>query len=125
MLVGRLCSLVADCAFSSHRFPRLGRFMVLLLRIRNSEVLEDGVAAQYLMEGETAVLGRSRNCNWHLPDPENAISARHCGIRPDRAFFILKDLSTNGTFVNDAVERLAEEHLINAGDLIRIGQYEV
>ena len=44
--------------------------MILLLTIRNPEVLEDGVAAQYLMEGETAVLGRSRNCNWHLPDPK-------------------------------------------------------
>jgi type VI secretion system FHA domain protein len=99
--------------------------MILLLTIRNSEVLEDGVAAQYLMEGETAVLGRSRNCNWHLPDPQNAISSRHCEIRRDRDFFILKDLSTNGTFVNDAVERMSEEHFINAGDLIRIGQYEV
>lgn len=99
--------------------------MILLLTIRNAEVLEDGMTAQYLMEGETAVLGRSRNCNWHLPDPQNAISSRHCEIRRDRDFFILKDLSTNGTFVNDAVERMAEEHLINAGDLIRIGQYEV
>jgi type VI secretion system FHA domain protein len=99
--------------------------MILLLTIRNPEVLEDGVAAQYLMEGETAVLGRSRNCNWHLPDPQNAISSRHCEIRRDRDFFILKDLSTNGTFVNDAVERMDEEHFINAGDLIRIGQYEV
>lgn len=99
--------------------------MILLLTIRNPEVLEDGVAAHYRMDGETAVLGRSRNCNWHLPDPQNAISSRHCEIRRDRDFFILKDLSTNGTFVNDAVERLAEEHLINAGDLIRIGQYEV
>jgi type VI secretion system FHA domain protein len=99
--------------------------MILLLTIRNPEVLEDGVAAQYVMDGETAVLGRSRNCNWHLPDPQNAISSRHCEIRRDRDFFILKDCSTNGTFVNDEVERLAEEHLINAGDLIRIGQYEV
>jgi type VI secretion system FHA domain protein len=99
--------------------------MILLLTIRNAEVLEDGMTAQYLMEGETAVLGRSRNCNWHLPDPQNAISSRHCEIRRDRDFFILKDLSTNGTFVNDSVERMAEEHLINAGDLIRIGQYEV
>jgi type VI secretion system FHA domain protein len=99
--------------------------MILILTIRNPEVLGDDVAAQYLMEGETAVLGRSRNCNWHLPDPQNAISSRHCEIRRDRDFFILKDLSTNGTFVNDAVERMDEEHFINAGDLIRIGQYEV
>ena len=99
--------------------------MILILTIRNPEVLQDDVPAQYLMDGETAVLGRSRNCNWHLPDPRNAISSRHCEIRRDRDFFILRDLSTNGTFVNDATERMSEEHLLGPGDLIRIGQYEV
>lgn len=99
--------------------------MILILTIRNPEALQEGTAAQFLMEGETAVVGRSRNCNWVLPDPRNAISSRHCEIRRDRDFFVLKDISTNGTFVNDATERMVEEHLINAGDLIRIGQYEV
>lgn len=99
--------------------------MILILTIRNPEALQEGTAAQYLMDGETAVLGRSRNCNWVLPDPRNAISSRHCEIRRDRDFFVLKDISTNGTFVNDSTERMTGEHLINAGDLIRIGQYEV
>lgn len=99
--------------------------MRLILTIRNSEILPEGTAAQFRMEGDSAVLGRSRNCNWHLPDPRNAISSRHCEIRRDRDFYILKDLSTNGTFVNDAAERMTGEHLINADDLIRIGQYEV
>ena len=99
--------------------------MILILTIRNPEALPEGTAAQYLMDGEVAVLGRSRNCNWVLPDPRNAISSRHCEIRRDRDFFVLRDISTNGTFVNDATERMVEEHLLNAGDLIRIGQYEV
>ena len=99
--------------------------MILILTVRNPEVLQDGTAAQYLMEGETAVLGRSRNCNWHLPDPQNAISSRHCEIRRDGDTFLLADISTNGTFVNDATERMSAEHQLGAGDLIRIGQYEV
>jgi type VI secretion system protein len=99
--------------------------MILILTIRNPEVLPEGTAPQYLMDGETAVLGRSRNCNWVLPDPRNAISSRHCEIRRGRDFFMLRDISTNGTFVNDATERLTGEHMLNAGDLIRIGQYEV
>ena len=99
--------------------------MILILTIRNPDVLQEGVTPQFLMDGETAVLGRSRNCNWYLPDPRNAISSRHCEIRRDRDFFVLKDISTNGTFVNDSTERMTEEHLINAGDLILIGQYEV
>jgi predicted component of type VI protein secretion system len=99
--------------------------MILILTIRNAEALQEGMAAQFLMDGETAVLGRSRNCNWHLPDARNAISSRHCEIRRDRDFFILRDISTNGTFVNDATERMTEEHLLKPGDVIRIGQYEV
>lgn len=99
--------------------------MILILTIRNPEVLQEGTAAQYLMDGETAVLGRSRNCNWHLPDPANAISSRHCEIRREGDAFLLTDLSTNGTFVNDATARMSAEHRLGPGDLIRIGQYEV
>jgi predicted component of type VI protein secretion system len=99
--------------------------MILILTIRNPEALQEGTAAQYLMEGETAVLGRSRNCNWVLPDPRNAISSRHCEIRREGDSFVLKDISTNGTFVNDATERMSAEHRLGAGDLIRVGQYEV
>ena len=99
--------------------------MILILTIRNPEILQDGTAAQYLMDGETAVLGRSRNCNWVLPDPRNAISSRHCEIRREGDAFILRDISTNGTYVNDATERMGAEHSLAAGDLIRIGQYEV
>jgi type VI secretion system protein len=98
--------------------------MILILTIRNADALQEGVAAQYMMDGTSAVIGRSRNCNWYLPDPRNAISSRHCEIRREGDAFLLKDISTNGTFVNDAPERITERP-IAAGDLIRIGQYEV
>jgi type VI secretion system protein len=98
--------------------------MILILTIRNADALQEGVAAQYMMDGPNAVIGRSRNCNWYLPDSRNAISSRHCEIRREGDAFLLKDISTNGTFVNDAPERITERP-IAAGDLIRIGQYEV
>jgi type VI secretion system protein len=98
--------------------------MILILTIRNAGALQEGVAAQYMMDGPNAVIGRSRNCNWYLPDPRNAISSRHCEIRREGDAFLLKDISTNGTFVNDAPERITEQALAH-GDLIRIGQYEV
>ena len=59
------------------------------------------------------------------PIPTNVISSRHCEIRRDGDAWLLKDISTNGTFLNDAAERLAEEHRIAEGDLIRIGHYEI
>jgi type VI secretion system protein len=99
--------------------------MILILTIRNPDSLQEGVAAQYMMDGPSAVIGRSRNCNWYLPDPRNAISSRHCAIRREGGAFMLKDISTNGTFLNDAPERISGERPIASGDLIRIGQYEV
>ncbi len=99
--------------------------MILILTIRNADALQEGVAAQYMMDGPSAVLGRSRNCNWYLPDPRNAISSRHCEIRRVDDVFMLRDISTNGTFLNDAPERITQERAIAPGDLIRIGQYEV
>jgi type VI secretion system FHA domain protein len=99
--------------------------MILILTIRNPEIIQDGTTAQFLMEGETAVLGRSRNCSWYLPDPRNAISSRHIEIRRAGDSFVLNDISTNGTFLNDDPERISGDYVLQAGDLIRIGQYEV
>jgi len=99
--------------------------MILILTIRNTGAVPDGMAAQYVVEGTGAVLGRSRNCNWNLPDATNAISSRHCEIRREGEVWILKDISTNGTFLNDAAERMSGERTIEPGDLIRIGGYEV
>jgi|GEM_PF-5304936 len=99
--------------------------MILILTIRNAEALQEGMAAQYVVEGTSAVLGRSRNCNWHLPDPTNAISSRHCEIRRDGEAWLIKDISTNGTYLNEAAERIGEERTIAPGDLIRIGGYQI
>jgi type VI secretion system protein len=99
--------------------------MILILTIRNAGALQEGMAAQYVVEGTGALIGRSRNCNWNLPDPTNAISSRHCEIRREGEAWILKDISTNGTFLNDAPERMSGERTIEAGDLIRIGGYEI
>jgi type VI secretion system protein len=99
--------------------------MTLILTVRNADALGEGAPAPFEVAGDMAVLGRSRNCDWPLPDPGNAISSRHCEIRREGDAWILKDISTNGTFLNDAAERLAVEHRIAEGDLLRIGHYEV
>lgn len=79
----------------------------------------------YRVEGDMIVVGRSRNCDWCLPDPTNAISSRHCELRRDGDAWLVKDISTNGTFLNGSAERMAEEHRLAEGDRLRIGQYEI
>ncbi|MEA3043935.1 MAG: type secretion system protein [Sphingomonadales bacterium] len=103
----------------------LARPMTLTLTVRNAEAPGEGAPAPFEVEGGPIVVGRSRNCDWPLPDPSNAISSRHCEIRRDGDAWLIKDISTNGTFLNDAAERLSAEHRIAEGDRFRIGRYEV
>jgi type VI secretion system FHA domain protein len=99
--------------------------MTLVLTVRNKDALQQGMAESFVMEGPSAVIGRSRNCDWHLPDPTNAISSRHCEINREADLFILTDISTNGTFLNGAVERMKLEHELEEGDVLTIGHFEI
>jgi predicted component of type VI protein secretion system len=76
--------------------------MSLTLTLRNPEAAPEGMAPSFTLQGDSAVIGRSARCDWHLPDPSNTISSRHAEIvRTDKGY-ALKDTSTNGTFVNGA-----------------------
>jgi type VI secretion system FHA domain protein len=98
--------------------------MTLILTIEAGGT-DEGPTSPYRMDGDMIVVGRSRNCDWHLPDPSNAISSRHCEIRRDGDAWLLKDISTNGTFLNGAAERMSGEHQLAEGDRLRIGPYEI
>ncbi|WP_394203338.1 type VI secretion system-associated FHA domain protein TagH [Shewanella waksmanii] len=76
---------------------------------------------------ESMTLGRSQNNDWHLPDPEKVVSGVHARIDKQHDGFYLSDLSTNGLFVNRAVEALGKErqHKLVDGDLLTFGDYEV
>jgi predicted component of type VI protein secretion system len=99
--------------------------MSLTLTIRNADAAPAGVATTFTVEGDGAVIGRSKNCDWNLPDPSNIVSSRHAEVRRDGDGYSVKDVSTNGTFLNGAGERLAGEHRIADGDVLRVGHYEL
>ena len=99
--------------------------MSLTLTLRNPDSAAEGMTTLFSLEGESALIGRSKNCDWNLPDPSNIISSRHAEIRRDGDSYVLKDISTNGTFLNNAPERMAGEHKLADGDVIRIGKYEL
>lgn len=77
------------------------------------------------LDGHGALIGRSPHADWHLPDPRHHISSRHCEISYRDGAYLLTDLSTNGTFVNDSAERLTAPHVLRDGDRIAIGDYRI
>jgi type VI secretion system FHA domain protein len=71
------------------------------------------------------VIGRGARCDWPIADRQLALSAKHCEIVRIEGRHVLRDLSTNGTFVNGSRKRLATEHVLRHGDRIAIGNYVI
>ncbi len=99
--------------------------MTLILTIRNQEAIKDGVVAIFAMSEDSAIVGRSKNNAWTLPDASNIVSSRHCEIRKQGDSYVLTDISTNGTFLNGAAQRMTEERVIKPDDAFKIGPYDI
>ena len=72
-------------------------------------------------------IGRARDNEWVLPDPERYLSGKHARIECRAGRYYLVDTSSNGTYVNGARVPLGRFHdyLLQDGDIVRIGEYEL
>jgi predicted component of type VI protein secretion system len=97
------------------------------LRIVQGAPLADGVLGTLTLPQplQRLVIGRDPSSHWLIADRTKAISGRHCEIVDSAAGPVLRDLSTNGTFVNGATTRLAQDHVLRDGDRIEMGPYVV
>lgn len=76
---------------------------------------------------DSITFGRSEKNDWHLPDPEKVVSGTHARIEKLADGFAIRDLSTNGLFINRAVEALGKDktQILQDGDLLTFGDYEI
>lgn len=94
--------------------------------VKGAELADHLVAVQALPQPlQRFVIGRDPANGWAIADRSLALSARHCEIVATPDGPALRDLSTNGTFVNGATARLAGEHLLRDGDRFVMGPYEI
>ncbi|MDE2295913.1 MAG: type VI secretion system-associated FHA domain protein TagH [Gammaproteobacteria bacterium] len=72
-------------------------------------------------------IGRARDNEWMLPDPERYLSGKHVRIECRAGRYYLVDTSSNGTYVNGAQVPLGRFHdyALQDGDYVRIGEYEL
>jgi type VI secretion system FHA domain protein len=100
---------------------------MLLLKIMHGAERAAGVRTLAEVHSGQArfVIGRDPKCDWPIPDRELALSARHCEIVRVGTKQVLRDLSTNGTFVNGSRKRLAGDHVLRHGDRIVLGSFLV
>ncbi|XDA99854.1 type VI secretion system-associated FHA domain protein TagH [Sulfitobacter sp. LCG007] len=99
--------------------------MSLTLRPTGFGPLPDGRTRVEIRDGVLTV-GRGDENDLSLPDPDRTLSKRHCVIEERGGDYVLCDLSTNGTFLNYAAERVGEIPApLSHGDVIQVGTFEL
>ena len=98
--------------------------MPLTLTIENETALPDGGPLTVTLSGSRGLdIGRDQHLDWCLPDPTRAISGRHCEVRFRDGAYWLRDVSTNGTYVNGSSKRVQSPYRLQQGDRLEIGHY--
>jgi type VI secretion system FHA domain protein len=98
--------------------------MILTLKLRNPEAVP-GAQPEFKLARRDALIGRSKSCDWSLPDEKSYISSKHAQISFRDDGYYLKDISTNGTLLNGGSERMGAERKIEPGDVFQIGMYQI
>lgn len=98
--------------------------MALTLTIENETSLPDGGPLSVTLSGTRGIdIGRDQHLDWCLPDTTRSISGRHCEIRFQDNAYWLRDVSTNGTYVNGGSHRVQSPYRLQNGDRLEIGHY--
>ncbi len=100
-------------------------FMKLIFKIINNPSCGSPSEKQKVFESTSAVIGRSPNCDWVLPDPDRFISSKHAEINLKNNTFFLRDVSSNGTINGLTDEAIGnnQELAISDGQTFLIGDY--
>ena len=100
--------------------------MTLTLQILDDHRLLGAGDTQRSLGSGTLTIGRGRENDWVLPDPERVISKQHCAIASVDEGYELTDTSSNGVFVNAAAEPVGRGNTValQDGDRIRISHFE-
>lgn len=97
--------------------------MTLTLQIENFHVLDDGGPVSIPVPETGIQVGRRSGMDWVLPDASRYISGHHFDISFDGHHWWLRDVSTNGTFLQGHRHRLDAPHALRNGDRFQVGQY--
>jgi type VI secretion system protein len=101
--------------------------MTLTLTITKHPEMPPGEAMSRTLDRSGVVIGRGKDSDWMLPDPDRHLSKQHCRIefRGDRYYVV--DISKNGVFVNESIEPLRQGNMaeLSDGDRLTLGDYEL
>ena len=99
--------------------------MTLTLRIDNFDTLDDGGPTWITLDQRGASIGRRASMDWVLPDPAKHISGHHFDIQYSDGAYWLRDVSTNGTYVQGSPHRIDGVQRLNGGERLVVGHYVI
>ncbi len=99
----------------------------LTLRVTSHQHQALGPDSVKVFDEQGGTIGRARNNDWVLPDPERFVSGRHAAITYRDGGYYLDDTSTNGVYINDSEQPVGSGNPVrlNDGDQLFIGDYEI
>lgn len=101
--------------------------MALKLRVISDHYQQLGKQSSRLFGVTGGRIGRSADNDWILPDPDRYISSHHAEVRFESGRWLLDDVSTNGTYINDSEVPLSQKGpcQLHDGDRLRMGDYDI
>ncbi len=101
--------------------------MAIKLRVISDQHRELGEQRSRVFGVNGGSIGRAPDNDWILPDAKRVVSGHHCEIEYRSGAYWIKDISTNGVFINDAETPASETGPVALadGDRLRVGDYEI
>lgn len=102
--------------------------MAIKLRVISEHQRELGEHRSRVFGVNGGTVGRAPDNDWVLPDARRVVSGHHCVVQYHGGKYWLKDISTNGVFVNDADDPVSTSGgrvELRDGDRLRIGDYDI
>ncbi len=101
--------------------------MLLALSVISRQSERLGAASYRVFDEHGGSIGRGKQADWALDDPDLVLSGKHAAIRFADGRFFLEDTSTNGTGLNRADALVPPGQLVplSDGDHLYLGDFEI
>ncbi|HEX7373567.1 MAG TPA: type VI secretion system-associated FHA domain protein TagH, partial [Steroidobacteraceae bacterium] len=101
--------------------------MAIKLRVISDQFRELGEHRSRVFGVNGGTVGRAPDNDWVLPDGKRIVSGHHFEVGYRSGAYWLKDISTNGVYVNDSDEPASNQGEVELrdGDRLRVGDYDI